>query len=97
MRPQVSWATAEERRLIVDQALELLGTVGMRLGAGESLERLAEAGARVNHEVGVARERAYGLVAAAEARGPVLSEGVRETLRAIVAVALAAERATTGG
>lgn len=55
MRPQVSWTTAEERRLIVDQALEPPGTVGMRFGACESLERLAEAGARVDREAGVAR------------------------------------------
>jgi trimethylamine---corrinoid protein Co-methyltransferase len=55
MRPQVSWTTAEERRLIVDQALELLDTVGMRFGACESLERLADAGARVDRAAGVAR------------------------------------------
>ena len=55
MRPQVSWTTAEERRLIVDQALELLDNVGMHFGACESLDRLAEAGARVDREAGVAR------------------------------------------
>jgi hypothetical protein len=52
MRPKVGWTTAEERRLIVDQAFELLGTVGMRFGACESLERLAEPGARVDREAG---------------------------------------------
>ncbi|MEI6451796.1 MAG: trimethylamine methyltransferase family protein [Actinomycetes bacterium] len=55
MRPQVSWTTAEERRLIVDQALALLETVGMRFGACASLQRLADAGARVDRETGVAR------------------------------------------
>ena len=55
MRPRVSWTTAEERRLIIDQALELLDTVGMRFGACESLDRLAEAGARVDRDAGVAR------------------------------------------
>ena len=33
MRPQVSWTTAAERDLLIDQALELLETVGMRFGA----------------------------------------------------------------
>ena len=55
MRSQVSWTTAEERRLIIDQAMELLETVGMRFGACESLKRLAEAGARIDHSSGVAR------------------------------------------
>ena len=55
MRPQVSWTTAEERCLIVDQALALLDTVGMRFGGCASLERLAYAGARVDREAGVAR------------------------------------------
>jgi trimethylamine--corrinoid protein Co-methyltransferase len=55
MRPQVSWTTAPERSLIIDQALELLETVGMRFGSSTSLEALAEAGARVDREAGVAR------------------------------------------
>ena len=55
MRPQVSWTSADERRLVIDQALELLERVGMRFGACESLDRLADAGARVDREAGVAR------------------------------------------
>ena len=55
MRPQVSWTTAAERGLIIDQALELLDTVGMRFGPSVSLEALGEAGARVDREAGVAR------------------------------------------
>ena len=41
-----------------------------------------------------ARERAAQIVAAADARGPVLPECACETLRGIVATALAAKRAT---
>ena len=55
MRPQVSWTTAAERSLLIDQALDLLETVGMRFGASAALETLAAAGARVDREAGVAR------------------------------------------
>ena len=54
-----------------------------------------EAGGR--DELDIARERAHELVAAAKARGPLLPEGVRETLRAIAADALAEARAAQGG
>jgi len=53
--------------------------------------------ARGRDELAAARERAYELVTAAEARGPLLPAGVRETLGEIVSAALAAERAATGG
>jgi len=55
MRPQVSWTTAAERSLLIDQALELLETVGMRFGRSASLESLEATGARVDREAGVAR------------------------------------------
>jgi len=55
MRPQVSWTTGDERRLIIDEAFALLEDVGMRFGACAALERLAEAGARVDRKAGVAR------------------------------------------
>ena len=55
MRPQVSWTTKAERDLLVDQALELLETVGMRFGPSASLEALGEAGARVDRAAGAAR------------------------------------------
>ncbi len=55
MRPQVSWTSGDDRRLIVDEACALLENVGMRFGACDSLERLAEAGARVDRAAGVAR------------------------------------------
>ena len=54
MRPQVSWTTEAERDLLVDQALELLETVGMRFGPSVSLEALGEAGARVDRAAGTA-------------------------------------------
>ena len=55
MRPQVSWTTAAERSLLIDQALDLLEKVGMRFGRSAALESLAAAGARVDREAGVAR------------------------------------------
>ena len=55
MRPRVSWTIGDERRLIIDEAFALLESVGMRFGACDALERLAEAGARVDREAGVAR------------------------------------------
>jgi trimethylamine--corrinoid protein Co-methyltransferase len=55
MRPQVSWTTAAERSVLIDQALELLEAVGMRFGPSASLEALGEAGARVDRAAGVAR------------------------------------------
>jgi trimethylamine--corrinoid protein Co-methyltransferase len=87
MRPHVSWTTASERSLMIDQALELLDTVGMRFGPSESLEALAAAGARVDREAGVARlprelvERALAscprdvLLAGATAADDVLLDG----------------------
>ncbi len=55
MRPRVSWTTSDERHLILAEAFALLEGVGMRFGACDALERLAEAGARVDREAGVAR------------------------------------------
>jgi trimethylamine--corrinoid protein Co-methyltransferase len=55
MRAQVSWTTAAERELLVDQALDLLETVGMRFGPSASLEALGKAGAPVERAAGAAR------------------------------------------
>jgi trimethylamine--corrinoid protein Co-methyltransferase len=55
MRPQVSWTTATERSLLIDQALDLLENVGMRFGPSAALEMLAAAGAHVDRDAGVAR------------------------------------------
>ena len=87
MRPQVSWTTAAERSLLIDQALDLLETVGMRFGRSAALESLGAAGARVDREAGVARlprelvERALGscprevLLAGATEADDVLLDG----------------------
>ena len=55
MRTRIEWATVDERRLVVDEALGLLQRHGMRFGRGDALEALAEAGAHVDRETGVAR------------------------------------------
>jgi len=55
VRARVEWTTEQERGRIVDGALHLLETLGMRFGPSRSLEALGEAGARVDHGEGVAR------------------------------------------
>ena len=48
MRVRASWLTAEEERLIYEQALALLERVGMRLKGSRALGLLAERGAQVD-------------------------------------------------
>ena len=55
MGARIEWTTPEQRRLIIDEALGLLERHGMRFGRGDALEALAQAGARVDRETGVAR------------------------------------------
>lgn len=55
MQAQVSWTTEAERRLIYEEAIGLLERMGMRFGVGRALETLAEAGAVVDRDEGVAR------------------------------------------
>jgi trimethylamine--corrinoid protein Co-methyltransferase len=55
VRAQVQWTTAAERTLIVEEALGLLERVGMKFGPCDALDTLAEAGAAVDREKGVAR------------------------------------------
>ena len=55
MRARVEWTTEEERGRIVDGALHLLETLGMKFGPSDALEALGEAGARVDRAAGVAR------------------------------------------
>jgi trimethylamine--corrinoid protein Co-methyltransferase len=55
VRTRVEFTSAEERRQIVEAAMELLEVVGMRFGEGKALEALGEAGAKVDREAGVAR------------------------------------------
>ncbi len=69
MRPRVTFTTEAERSLIVEQALHVLETTGMRFGRAKALDALAEAGARVDREAGVARLPA-GLVERTIARLP---------------------------
>jgi hypothetical protein len=47
MKTPVQWTTAEERALIVDEALGLLENVGMRFGPCDALNALA--GAELNN------------------------------------------------
>ena len=55
MRPRVSRTSSDERRLIIDEAFALLENAGLRFGACDALERLADAGARIDRKAGVAR------------------------------------------
>jgi len=55
VKTRVELTSLEERERIVDGAMELLEVVGMRFGAGDALEALGEAGARVERGTGVAR------------------------------------------
>jgi trimethylamine--corrinoid protein Co-methyltransferase len=55
MRVRIEWSTADERRLVVEEALGLLERHGMRFGRSDALEVLAWAGAHVDRETGVAR------------------------------------------
>jgi len=55
MTLRFEWSSPAERRLIVEEALGLLEGHGMRFGQGRSLQALAEAGAQVDWEAGVAR------------------------------------------
>jgi len=55
VKTRVEFTSAEERRQIVDAAMELLEVVGMRFGAGDALEALGEAGATVDRQAGVAQ------------------------------------------
>jgi trimethylamine--corrinoid protein Co-methyltransferase len=55
MRAQVQWTTAAERALIVEEALGLLARIGMRFGTCDALDALADAGAAVDRDQGIAR------------------------------------------
>lgn len=55
MRLTARWLSEEERAFIIDEAYGLLERVGMRFGAGGTLDRLAAAGASVDRDAGVAR------------------------------------------
>jgi trimethylamine--corrinoid protein Co-methyltransferase len=55
MRPETTFASEAECSLIVEQALYVLETTGMHFGRAKALDVLADAGARVDREAGVAR------------------------------------------
>ena len=55
MKTRVEFTSVDERERIVEAACGLLQRVGMRFGAGDALEALDGAGARVDREAGVAR------------------------------------------
>jgi len=55
MRPEMTFTSAAECSLIVEQALAILETTGMCFGRCQALDVLADAGARVDREAGIAR------------------------------------------
>ena len=55
MRPETCFTSTAERDLLVERALHVLETTGMRFGRARALDALSEAGARVDREAGVAR------------------------------------------
>jgi trimethylamine---corrinoid protein Co-methyltransferase len=55
MRPTTTWLSEGEKSLLADQAIQLLGDVGMRFAGSRALPLLAERGAQVDEATGVAR------------------------------------------
>jgi trimethylamine--corrinoid protein Co-methyltransferase len=53
MRAQVEWLSTAEKDLIYEEALGLLGRMGMKFGACKAIDTLAGAGATVDRETGV--------------------------------------------
>ena len=52
MRAHTTWLTEDEKRLIVEEALEILETIGFRAAGSRVLPLLADAGATVDFESG---------------------------------------------
>ena len=55
MRAKTQWLSEDEKSAIVDEAVELLGRVGMRYAGSAVLPLLEERGAQVDHATGIAR------------------------------------------
>ena len=55
MQLRSQWLSHEEKQALLDEALTLLDRVGMKMVGASALTRLAEAGARVDFETGIAR------------------------------------------
>jgi len=67
MKQQTIWTTADERRLLVDEAIAVLRDVGVRIEGSARLEELREAGAEIDAVSGVVRFPEAQVRAAAEA------------------------------
>lgn len=55
MKGTSAWLSVAERDLIVDSALRILATVGMRMAGARALDALEREGARVDRDTGVVR------------------------------------------
>jgi trimethylamine--corrinoid protein Co-methyltransferase len=55
MKATTTWLTQSEKSLIADEAIELLTSTGMRFAGSGALPLLAERGAHVDEETGIAR------------------------------------------
>jgi trimethylamine--corrinoid protein Co-methyltransferase len=55
MKAKTSWLADHEKSRIADQAIEVLGGVGMRFAGSKALPLLAERGAQVDQSTGIAR------------------------------------------
>jgi trimethylamine--corrinoid protein Co-methyltransferase len=55
MRARTTWLTDQEKSHIADQAIDLLGNVGMRFAGSRALPLLVERGAEVDETSGIAR------------------------------------------
>jgi trimethylamine--corrinoid protein Co-methyltransferase len=55
MKAKTSWLADHEKSRIADQAIEVLGGVGMRFAGSKALPLLAERGAQVDETTGIAR------------------------------------------
>ena len=70
MQAHTTWLSEAEKSRIVNEAVELLGRVGMRFAGSKVLPLLAERGADVDETTGIAppAARARGVGARASAR-----------------------------
>ena len=80
MRAKTRWLSEAEKSEIVDQAVDLLGRVGMRFAGSQVLPLLAERGAEVDERSGIARlPRELVEWAAGQCPRSVLMAGLHET------------------
>ena len=55
MKATTTWLSEQEKSRIADQAIDLLGSTGMRFAGSKVLPLLAERGAEVDESTGIAR------------------------------------------